>query len=106
MFKELAVQRLSLGTVYKLLAIGMTAFLVPFSLLMGIFAYFGAGTVTWNEQPLTGISGLLASPFLGLFGSALFTAIMGTWLAIGLWIYSKIRPLTIKVRLIHGETDA
>jgi len=93
----LSIRRLGTGSVFRLAAIGFSCSLIPFALLMGVFALFGFHTVSWNQQPITGVEGLLASPFIGLFLAVLFTIFIGTFLSLGLWIYSKIRPLALQV---------
>jgi len=100
--RTLTIRRFRTGSVFRIVAAGAFLSLVPFACLMGVFALFGFHTVTWNHQPLTGIVGLIASPFIGLFLAALFTAFFGVCLAFGLWLYSKIRPLTLH---ILEETD-
>jgi hypothetical protein len=99
MFEEITVRRVSAGTLYKLVAIGSSITFVLFSIIMGCFALFGFHTVTWNHHPLTGISGLVASPFIGLFIAAIFTIFLGSGMAFGLWLYSKFRPVTLLVRV-------
>lgn len=95
MVERLEVKRLTTGTVFKILGIGYACSLIPFSLLMGIFSFFGAGTVTWNGQPLTGIVGLVAAPFIGVFLALLFAGLFGLFLAFGLWIFSRFRSLVL-----------
>ncbi|WP_189458904.1 hypothetical protein [Jeongeupia chitinilytica] len=95
MFQKISIQRLSVGSVFKLLAIGVVFSFIPFSVLMGVFAFFGASTVHWNGQSLTGITGLLASPFVGLFVAFLFTAFVGAMCVFGLWLYSKFMPIEL-----------
>ena len=96
MSDKIVVRRLRGGTLFKLIFIGNLAFFLAFSLLMGVFALFGASTVTWNEQPLTGLPALISSPFIGLF-IALFFSAFG-WLAMfnGLWIYSRFRSIELE----------
>lgn len=98
MFNEITVRRLSAGSTFKLVAIGLLATFVPFSTLMGCFAFFGADTLTWNKEQIHGITGLLVSPFIGLFIALLFTLFAGSAMAFGLWLYSKFRPLTLLVK--------
>ena len=100
MFREMTVQRISAGTLLKLTGVGLVFTFVPFTILMGCFALFGYETVTWNEQALVGVSGLLASPFIGLFIAGVFTVIIGPCIAIGLWVYSKYRPITIRIKVL------
>ncbi|HLO66298.1 MAG TPA: hypothetical protein VK188_04725 [Holophaga sp.] len=106
MFREITVQRLTAGSIFKLAAIGMFGFLVPFSLLMGVGALFGASTVTWNQQPITGLAGLAASPFIGAFVAAIFTLLLGAFMALGLGLFSLVRPLTLLVKELPAEEEA
>lgn len=98
MFNEILVQRLTAGTTFKLVAIGMLVTFVPFSVLMGCFALFGANTLTWNNENIHGITAVLASPFIGLLIALAFTLFLGSAMAFGLWVYSKFRPLTLLVK--------
>lgn len=95
--RVVTIRRLGTGSVFRLVAIGCFCSLVPFATLMGVFALFGFHTVTWNHEPLTGIGGLLASPFIGLVIAAGFTLFFGLCLSLGLWLYSRFRPLTILI---------
>ena len=104
MFKEIVVQRISTGTLFKLAGLGLTLTLIPFSFLMGILALYGVETVSWNEEPLTGVTGLMASPFIGAFVSGVFTIFLGASMALGLWLYSWFRPLTLRVKVLTSET--
>ena len=100
MFTTISIQRLSTGTIYKLWLIGLTVSMTPLGLLLGIFAMLGFKAVTWNGQPLYGVAGLIAGPLLGVLLAVLFTAFLGSASAIGLWVYSKVRPLDIQARNI------
>jgi len=93
MFETLQIQRFSFGTVYKILFLASTFSMVPLAILMGLFAFFGAETIVWNGQHLTGLMGLIASPFVGIMMALIFTGFLGTLFACGLWLYSKFRPL-------------
>jgi hypothetical protein len=102
--RTLTVRRIHTRTVFRLLAAGIFCSIVPFTVLMGVLAAFGMKTVSWNNEPVTGITGLLASPFIGLFIAAFFTAIAGVGIAFGLWLYSRFRPLTM--HLIEEDPEA
>lgn len=106
MYRELSIQRLSAGTVFKLVAIGLGSCLLPLCLVFGAFAAFGAGTVAWNGRHLHGIGGLLASPLIGLMLTGIGTLVLGSACAAGLWLYSFARPIRILVKEVDGATEA
>ena len=105
MIREVEIVRLSFGTVYKLIALGLTMTVVPFGALMGVFALLGATTVTMNDRALTGLSGLVAGPLLGILMVVVFTVIFGTAIALGLWVYSLFRRCTIRFE-VSENVDA
>ncbi|THU01065.1 hypothetical protein E9531_09805 [Lampropedia puyangensis] len=104
MFEEITIQRISTRTILKLTSIGLLLSLVPMTLLLGVCAFFGASTVSWNQQPMTGLSGLLAAPLIGLFLAVIFSVLLGLCMALGLWLYSKFRPLQIRIKKVQVPT--
>ena len=98
MFTKVSATRISTGTIYKLWFFGLLASMVPLGLLGGVLAAFGFNTVTWNGQPLHGVPGLIAGPFIGVFISVFITVIFGSASACGLWLFSKFRPISILVK--------
>ena len=103
--QQLLVWRLSTGTVFKLVGLGLVCSMVPFAFLMGLLAMFGADTLTWNDQPKTGISALLISPFIGVFVAAIFSAIGGCAMSFGLWAYSMFRPVSLSYLACDAPPD-
>jgi hypothetical protein len=100
--RTLVIRRLSTGSVFRVVAAGAFFSLIPLALFFGILALFGLNTVKWNNQPIYGVSGLLVSPLIGLILAVFFTAFGGLALAFGLWLYSKFRPL--RLRLIEDSS--
>jgi hypothetical protein len=98
MYKEITIQRLSAGSLFKLAAIGLFVTIVPFSVLMGFGALFGASTINWDQQAITGTAGLIASPFIGALTALILTMILGCSMAFGVWLFSLCRPLTLLVK--------
>ena len=93
--ESLKIKKLSAGTIYKLICVGSIVGFFPLCLLLGVMGVFGMETVTWNEQPVTGIKALFVSPLIGVFISLVFTAVFGSITAFGLWLYSFSKPVTI-----------
>ena len=86
--QEVLIRRISVGTVFKLVGVGLMFSLLPFTILMGCGAALGLNTLNWNNQPLTGWVALVASPFIGLFLVAMFTMFLGTATA-----FAQARPV-------------
>ena len=93
--QTLTVRQLSTSTLYKLVALGSVCALVPLFALIGLMSTLGIGAVQWNGQALTGLKGLLMAPFIGLLMALLVTALVGSLLAFGLWLWSLLRPLQL-----------
>ena len=101
----ITIRRIRTGSIFRIVAAGTFFSFTPFFILMGVLAAFGMDTLKWNDQPVLGLRALIAGPFMGLFAAAVFTAMMGLMLSLGLWLYSKVRPLSIRV-LLDGTSAA
>jgi hypothetical protein len=101
----ITIRRIRTGSIFRIVAAGTFLSITPFFILMGVLAAFGMDTLKWNDQPVLGLRALIAGPFMGLFAAAVFTAMMGLMLSLGLWLYSKFRPLSIRV-LLDGTSAA
>jgi hypothetical protein len=104
MFTSITVGRLYIGSVYKLIGIGLTCSIVPLTLLAGIVALFGVSTVTWNAKPISGAWGLALYPVFAVLLVIGMTFVTGTACIAGLWLYSKFRPLVLWGRNVLVQT--
>ena len=101
----ITIRRIRTGSVFRIVAAGAFFSITPFFILMGVLAAFGMDSLKWNDQPVLGLKALVAGPFMGLFAAALFTALIGLMLSLGLWLYSKFSPLSLRV-LLEGTNAA
>ena len=101
--EQLAFRRLSTGSVYKIVFYGSWIGSVPIFFVLSLFAAGGAEIMSWNGRYITGISALFTGPLLGLFMATIFAALVGSMTALGLWIYSKFKTLTLFVSLEPDE---
>lgn len=92
---EITVRRISTGSVFKLIFLGSWIGSVPIFLGFGILATGGVEIVSWNGSYITGPGALIGSPLLGLFLATLFGAFVGSMTALGLWLNSKFRSITL-----------
>ena len=104
--EKLEFQRIGAGSVYKLVFTGFVCGFLPLCIIFGVLALFGMNTVTLNGQPVTGPSALILGPLLGVILSLVFTAIFGSIIALGLWIFARFKPMDIYVfPAIHNSVN-
>lgn len=96
MSEKITVRKIKTGTVFRLMAAGLFAGLVPIFADFGVLAYFEFMTLSWGEEPLTGLTPLWAGQFMGLFVALACTVSLGTASAFGFWLYSKISTIDIE----------
>ena len=104
---EVVAQKISKKSLFKLLATGLSlGFLVFFS-ICGVAAIFGAETVHWNEEPITGLNGLITALLMWPFFSLFFTGFIWLVTVFGLWIYSFAKPVKVSFKNVinNGATD-
>lgn len=94
--RRIVVRRFKAGSMFKLVLAGVSVFFGPMIIFFGVLAFFGAKTVQFSGEYVTGIKGLttalIMAPFfigvLSLFG----------WLAayIGIRVVGYFKPLTLE----------
>jgi len=94
--QTLTVKKISAGTIYKLCAIGFSSGFAIIFLIFSILAAFGMETLEWGDQHITGVKALLFGPLMGLLMALIFTAIVGSIIAFGLWVYSFFKGINIE----------
>jgi len=103
MDNTIIVKRLRSGTVFKLLLIGNLVFFLPLALLAGVLGMFGASTIIWNDQIMTGLPALLVSSLSGALFVLVFSVLGWISVFIGLWVYSAFRPLELEFIPLAGD---
>jgi len=91
------MKRIKARSIYRLLLIGLSIPMGVLGFIFGLFGCFGYDTVSWNQQYIHGLLALPVGIFIGIFMSLLMTAVIGSLSGLGLWIYSRFRPLEVKV---------
>ena len=105
MFTPITVDRLYAGSVFKLIGIGLTCSIVPLSFLVGVLALFGGVAPTWNAKQIVGMWGLALCPLAGILLTLMLTFVLGMPCVVGLWIYSKFRPIVLWCKNVVHEAD-
>jgi Mg/Co/Ni transporter MgtE len=102
--RDIQIRKLSLKSVFKLIAIGQYLAWIPFAILCAIGTFFGLGSIQWNGRVLEGLDALLISPVIGFIIATGITLIVGTSTAVGLWLWSKLRPLNLRFKDVDPAT--
>ena len=92
-----SLKRINAAIIYRLLLIGLGIPMISFSFVCGVLSLFGFDLVKWNDQPVHGLLAIPAALFSGVFITVLFTVFIGSIACLGLWDYSRFRPLQVKV---------
>lgn len=92
-----SIKRVKASVIYRLMLIGLSIPMLIFSLICGVMGIFGYDMVSWNNETVHGVLALPLALVSGLFISVLFTMFFGTIVCFGLWVYSRFRPLQVKV---------
>jgi len=92
---KICARKLTQGSLFKLILIGISISFMPFFLICGVASIFGANTVWSEQQPVTGFMGLVTA--LLMYPPFCITLSCLAWLCIafGLWIYSKFRKIEL-----------
>lgn len=101
--QKLLVKRIRTGNVYRLSAIGTAVGGIPVCTLFGILAFFDLMTLHWNGSPVSGPRALLVGPLMGFVFALLGTAIFGSAMALGLWLYSQFKPIELEYEQMPTE---
>jgi len=104
---RIQIQRLSVGSLFKILYFGSLAPILSLVLIASLIAGIGSlagldSLSSVNGKPLTGVNGALQAALAAVIGSLLLPLLilphvffLWVYLSFGLWIYSKFRPMTL-----------
>jgi len=87
--------RIKAGSLFKLILILTATVMIPFLTLCGVAAFFGAHTVTVNQQYVTGIAGFFAALFMGSVLALLFSVFAWICTYVSIRMIGKFKPLTL-----------
>jgi len=89
------ISRLSVGTVFKLVALGTLIPIWGLCILCGLLALGGMQTVHVNGSTVTGAKGFLAALILAPIFWLLISIFCWLWISVGLWLISLVRSIEI-----------
>ncbi|MGB7800414.1 hypothetical protein [Buttiauxella sp.] len=83
--------------IYKILLAGLFFSIVPLGLIFGFFGYFGFNVITLNGEQVFGIKAIAVGLLTSCIVSVIIAVLVGTFCCVGLYIYSQIKELYVKV---------
>jgi hypothetical protein len=89
------ITRLTIGTLFKLVALGTLIPIVTFVIFCGLLALGGMETIHVNGSAVTGVGGLVAAAILAPVFWLGITVFCWLPMFVGLWLFSLIRPIEI-----------
>lgn len=102
--ETLEVARLRGASIVKLIMIGSVIGGTIITSAFGIAALFGVEVVRWNGEGVTGLKGLLSSPFIGAFIGVIFGLFSATFTYVGLRFYSIFRGISLEYVPSENQT--
>ena len=98
---RIRAKKITGASLFKVLFIGFSISFFFVTLMFGIANLFGAGTVTLNDLPITGVKGLIAALIMYPIFCLLFTSLMWLGYALSFWVYSHFKK--IEIEFVEGE---
>ena len=95
--QTLTITRLTVASVFKLQFIGIGLVLVPLYTVIGLMACLGHDILAFQGRYIHGAPALLVGFLVGLISAILLALLAGLVSSLGLWLYSRLRPLALGV---------
>ncbi|MFW1676855.1 hypothetical protein ACFVYJ_03625 [Pontibacter sp. JAM-7] len=102
---HIEARKISKASLFRLLTLGLgCGFFVLFT-LCGIASIFGADTVSWNGESVTGVMGLAAALLMWPLFSLFFALFIWLVSIFGLWLYAFFGTLTFEFRDVVSKEE-
>jgi len=95
MIDFLKVRRITFGSLFTLLFVGMGSWIIPLIFISGIIGFFGGDVLKSDKVYVHGWQALLTGVVGGPLASVIFSFFASCFYYPGLWIYSFFRPLSL-----------
>jgi len=102
---QIEAKKISKSSLFRLLALGLGSGFLVFFTLCGIASVFGAETVHWNGEIVTGVMGLVTALLMWPFFTFGFTLFIWLFSIFGLWVYSFFGTLKFEFRDVVTKTE-
>ena len=112
MSKNILIKQISFCSVCKLLSLGLTTSVVLFTCISAIFHFF-TGVYCYpmqhvfmvNNVELAGKGWFVINIFMNFIAICLFSFVIGLFVVIGIYFYTKLSPISIDVQIVEEKTE-
>jgi hypothetical protein len=94
--RRIRIRRFKSGSMFKLMLIAVGTMWTPLFVVFGIAALFGAETVHFSNEPVTGIKGLLGALIMAPFFVGMLTLFAWAAAYIGVRIWGRFSPIELE----------
>lgn len=103
---EVVAKKISKRSLFKILFIGTTFGFAVFFIGCGIGALFGLESVHWDDEPVTGVLGLIVAFAMWPFFTFFMSLFIWLFCILGLWLYSFFKPIKVTFKQpIEGNNE-
>lgn len=102
MYQSVLIRKVSTGSIFKLVFVGLSSSLPVTFLLLTLLSSMGMGTVQINGSSTS----YLASPVTGLILALMLSVFVGALMSLGLWIFARFSTLRLDLQLAPRADEA
>lgn len=102
---QIEAKKISKASLFRLITLGLGCGFFVFFTLCGVASIFGAETVSWNGESVTGVMGLVAALLMWPIFSLFFSLFIWLVSIFGLWVYSFFGTLKFEFRDVVTKAD-
>ena len=94
--RKIRLRRIKAGSLFKLVFLSSSAIFIPMIVFFGVLAFFGAKTVTFSGEQVTGVKGLVTALIMAPFFTLFFSLFAWIGAYIGIRIFARFWPLELE----------
>ena len=94
--RKIRLRRIKAGSLFKLVLLSSSAIFIPMIIFFGVLAFFGAKTVTFSGEHVTGVKGLITALIMAPFFTLFFSLFAWIGAYIGIRVFGYFWPLELE----------
>lgn len=95
MLQSIQTKGISLGSIFKILFLGLLFSLGPLFIIAAVCSYFGFHVLSLNHVYVTGLKGLITGLIMAPAFPLLFAVLFCLFIKLGLWVFTRFTSLAI-----------